>query len=146
MKVVAKNRRALFDFEVSDTLEAGMMLSGQEVKSCRSGQASLMGAYVSFLGGRPVLKNAKIPLYRFASDVDGYDPNRDRTLLLSKRECEKLQALSQERGVSIVPLEMRAGKHVKLFLAIGRGRKKIDKRERIKERDMDRRMRSGREF
>lgn len=146
MKVVAQNRRARFDLEITDTIEAGMMLTGQEVKSCRAGQASLAAAYVSFHGGKPLLKNAKIPPYRFASGLDSYDPDRDRPLLISKRESEKLASLTQERGVTVVPLEMRAGKYIKLLLGIGKGRKRIDKRERIKEKDMERKMRKGGDY
>ncbi len=146
MKVVSKNRRATFDFEVVDTIEAGMILTGQEVKSCRSGNVHLAGAYVSFLGGKPVLKQAKISPYAFASGIDGYDPQRDRMLLISKKEMAKLQTLTDQKGMTIVPLEMRAGKYIKLLLAVGRGRKQIDKRQRIKERDVDRKMRQGREI
>ncbi len=146
MKVVAKNRRALFDFEILETIEAGMILTGQEAKSVRMGHANLAGAYVSFLHGKPILKNASISPYAFASNLDGYDPGRERPLLLKKREIEKLNAQTAERGISIVPLEIRAGKFIKIALGIGRGQKRLDKRQKIKERDMDRRMRTGREL
>ncbi len=145
MKLVAANRRAKFDFELSDTIEAGMILTGQEVKACRAGQVTIAGSYVSFLGGKPLLKQAKIAPYKHASGLDGYEPARDRHLLLSKSQIAKLQTASNEKGISIVPLEVRAGKFIKVMLGIGRGRKRIDKRERIKEKEMGRRLRMGKE-
>lgn len=143
MKTVAQNRRARFDLDIIETVTAGIALTGQEVKSCRLGQASLMGSYVSFLHGTPVLKNVNIPRYRYSSPVEGYDPMRDRRLLLSKKDISRLEALTQERGMALVPLAMTAGTFVKLELGIGRGRKNIDKRQRIRERETDRRMRRG---
>lgn len=145
VKVVAQNRRARFDFEITDTLEAGIILSGQEVKSCRNGNVNLAGAYVSFLGDKPILKRAKISPYAFATVTD-YDPERDRELLLKKPEATRLEAATEEKGMSIVPLEIRAGKFIKVLLGIGRGRKKIDKRQKIKEREIGRKIREGREY
>lgn len=146
MKVVAINRRARFDFEILDTVEAGIVLTGQEVKSCRAGNAHLAGAYVSFLGGKPVLKKASIAPYKFALPLPSYDPLRDRPLLLKRNEARKLEAASEEKGMAMVPLEMRAGRFIKVLVGIGRGRKRIDKRQRIKERETGRRLREGREI
>lgn len=145
MKVVADNRRARFDYAISDTLEAGVMLTGQEVKACRAGQVNLAGAYVTFLRDRPVLKKIKISPYKFASGLDDYDPERDRPLLLKKSEQRKLQSAVEEKGVTVIPLEVRAGKFIKVLIGLGRGRKKYDKRQKIKERETGRRMREGRE-
>lgn len=142
MKVVAKNRKATFDYEVTDTVEAGLLLTGQEVKSCRLGQISLMGSYVSFAGGRPVLKQAKISPYTYAGNMKDYDPGRDRPLLMTKTQVQKLEAAQSEKGISIIPLEVRAGKFIKLLIAVGKGRKRIDKRQRIKEREVGRRLRT----
>ncbi len=142
MKTVAQNRRARYDYEIQDTLEAGIVLTGAEVKSVRGGHVQLQGAYVSFLGGRPVLKNASIAKYAFATD-DGYEPKRDRLLLLKKSELGRLQAASAEKGIAIIPLDMRAGRYAKLTLGIGRGRKRVDKRQRIKEREIGRKLREG---
>jgi SsrA-binding protein len=142
MKTVAHNRRARFDFAFSDTLLAGMILTGPEVKSCRAGHVDLSGAYVSFLGPTPVLKQCTIAPYRFAVP-DAFDPKRDRPLLLSKKDIERLKSASNEKGVSVIPLEVQAGKHVKILLGIGRGRKTIDKRQRIKEKDIEKRLRRG---
>ena len=145
MKVVARNQRARFDYEILETIEAGIILTGQEVKSARGGHISLAGAYVSFLSDKPVLKNAKIQPYKYASDLGGYEPDRDRGLLLRKRECDRLIGTAQERGVSIIPLEVRSGRTVKILLGVGRGRKKADKRQRIREREVERRLRRGEE-
>ncbi len=146
MKVVAQNRRARFDYEILETVEAGIVLTGQEVKSCRAGHVNLSGAYVSFLGGRPTLKKAKIQKYRYAGDIGAYDPERDRPLLLKKREADRLLGKAQEKGITVLPLEVRASHHIKVLLGLGRGRKKHDKRERIKERDLQRRLKRGEEM
>jgi SsrA-binding protein len=146
MKTVAQNRRARFDYEISDTLEAGIVLSGQEVKSCRMGHVDLRGSYVSFSGGKPILKGAKIMKYQFASQLDDYEPGHDRPLLLKKSEIEKLQALAQEKGNTIIPMEVRLGRYIKVVLAVAKGRKTVDKRARIKERDVERRLKKGLEI
>lgn len=146
MKVVAQNRRARYDYEIVDTVEAGMMLIGSEVKSCRMGNVNLSGAYVSLLTGEPILKNANIAPYAFASGQEEYEPGRDRRLLLKKSEVRKLQAALAEQGVSLVPLEVRAGRHIKVILGLGKGRKRIDKRQRIRERDITRKMQKGQEY
>ena len=146
MKSVAANRRARFDYEISDTLEAGIVLSGQEVKACRAGQVDLRGSYVSFHNGKPVLKQAKIMKYSFASEPVEYEPAHDRPLLLKKAEADKLQALSAEKGITIIPLEVRIGKYIKVLLGIAKGRKTVDKRARIKERDTERRLKQGKDI
>ncbi len=144
MKTVAQNRRARFDYEIIQTIEAGIILTGPEVKSCRLGHISLMGAYVSFFGGKPVLKNAKVSKYAYSADAN-HQEIRDRELLLKKTEGAKLQRALEEKGIAIVPLEIHAGRHIKVLLGLGRGRKKYDKRAKIKEREVKRRVREGRE-
>lgn len=143
MKVVAENRRARFDYEILETLEAGLTLTGAEVKSCRLGQIHLSGSYVSFLTQPPILKHAHIAPYKYAADPS-YDPHRDRPLLVKKAELRKLAALTKQQGVTVVPLEIRAGKFIKVLLGVARGRKKADKRQRIKERELERKLRQGR--
>ena len=145
MKVVAGNRKARFDYEILDTVEAGIILTGQEAKSCRMGHVNLAGSYVSFLGGKPVLKNAKISPYKQASGLEGYDPGHDRQLLLGKAEARKLEAVVAEKGMALIPLEVRAGKFIKVLIGTGRGRKRADKRQHIKEREVGRKLREGRE-
>ena len=141
MKVVAANRRAKFDYEILETVEAGIQLTGPEVKSCRLGQVNLAGSYVSFLGGKPVLKQMKISPYKYAGNMADYEPGRDRPLLMKKSELTRLEAAQAEKGVAIVPIEVRAGKFIKIAIALGRGRKRLDKRQRIKEREVSRKLR-----
>ena len=145
VKVVAQNRRAKFDLDIQETVEAGILLTGQEVKSCRLGQISLAGSYISFYSGVPTLKQAKIAPYKYASDLESYEPGRDRPLLLRKEQMRKLEAMAAEKGIAIVPLEVRAGRFIKLLLGVGKGRKRLDKRQRIREREVGRRLREGRE-
>ena len=133
MKVVAKNKKARFDYEILEEIEAGILLTGQEVKSAREGNMDLKGAYVSMMSGSPVLKNATIQPYRFASNLGDYDPGRDRELLVHKKQSARLFGLAEDRS----------GRTIKVLIGAGRGRKKIDKRNRIKERDIEKRMRRG---
>lgn len=146
MKLVAQNRRARFDYEILETFEAGMILTGPEVKSCRKGHMSLAGSYVSFFGGKPVLKGAGISKYAFTGPLVPHDEHRDRELLLRKTELGKIKRSTEEKGMTLVPLEVRAGKYIKLLVAVARGRKKMDKRQAIKERETGRRLREGREL
>ncbi len=146
MKTVAQNRRARFDYEITETLEAGIVLTGQEAKSCRGGHVDVRGAYVSFSGGKPIVKGMKIAKYAFASGIDGYEPGHDRPLLLKKAEAERLASLSAEKGISIIPMEVHLGRHIKVVLGVARGRKTVDKRARIKERDVERRLKKGEEL
>jgi SsrA-binding protein len=146
MKTVAQNRRVRYDYDITDTVEAGIMLTGQEVKSCRQGNVSLAGAYVSFLGDAPVLKSAKIAAYAYASGLESYDPGQDRRLLLKKADSARLQSAVDEKGVSVLPLEVRAGRHIKVLLGLGRGRKRHDKRQRKKDREVEKRLRKGEEY
>ncbi len=142
MKTVGQNRKARFDYEILDTVLAGIILTGSEVKSCRAGHVDLAGAYVSFMGDVPTLKHMKISPYRYSSST-AHEIGRDRTLLLSKAETKKLKDAALQKGVSAVPLEVRAGRFIKILIGIGRGRKTIDKRKVIKEREVERRLRKG---
>ena len=146
MKVVAQNRRARYDYEILETAEAGIMLTGPEVKSCRKGHINLAGAYVSFLHNTPVLKGASISKYAFTGPDVAHDEHRDRQLLLKKNEMAKLQRAVEEKGMALIPLEVKAGKYIKVTLGLGRGRKKLDKRQAIKTREIGRRLKEGREI
>ena len=126
-------------------MEAGIVLSGQEVKACRAGQVDLSGAYVSFRTGVPILRQATIQPYKRASALDGYEPGADRPLLLSKKQVEELRAMSEQDGVTVLPIEVRAGKYVKVVLAVARGRKKADKRRAIRDKEVTRALRRGTE-
>lgn len=146
MKPVAQNRRATFDYDIVDTFEAGILLEGHEVKSCRAGNVNLAGSYVSMHTGKPVLKGAKIAKYQYASGLDDYDIGRDRSLLLHKKELLKIEKELQEKGVSLIPLKVLAGKHIKVVLGLGKGKKRYDKRQKKKEQDVSRRLKRGEEY
>lgn len=146
IKTIAQNRRATYDYEIITTVTAGIQLTGQEVKSCRNGHINLAGAYVSLLSGKPILKQSTIAPYANAHNIEGYDPKQDRLLLLKQTEIKKLQATMQEKGVSLVPLKVLAGKYIKVELGLGKGKKRIDKRNIIKNRDVDRKIRSGKDY
>ncbi len=145
MKTVAVNRRARYDYDLLEKVEAGIELTGGEAKSCRMGHVNLAGSYVSFLGGKPVLKNAKISRYAYAGPEQPHADTRDRLLLLKKAESAKLERAVAEKGMALIPLEVHAGRYVKVTIAVARGRKKLDKRQAIKERETGRRLREGRE-
>lgn len=141
VKTVGQNRKARFDYQILETVLAGIMLTGAEAKSCREGHTDLAGAYVSFRGDTPVIKHLKISPYRFAAD-QGHEPERDRVLLLKQTEILRLKEQSEQKGIAVVPLEVQAGRHIKVLLGIGRGRKSIDKRHAIREREVEKRLRT----
>jgi SsrA-binding protein len=136
---LADNKKARFDYEVLETLEAGIELLGLEVKSLRTNAASLEGSYVTIRGGEAYLMQASIPPYQPSNTPTDYDPLRVRRLLLTKKEIRKLADIEAGKGLTIVPLKVyNKGKKVKLGLGIVRGKKKFDKRETIKKREADR--------
>lgn len=139
-KIVAENRRARHDYDILETAEAGIVLTGPEAKSCRMGRLSIAGAYVSFWKGVPRLKGMSIPLYPYAR-VPDYVPDRERALLLKQREAERLWSHAEQKGCTVIPLAVTAGKYVKVLLGVARGRKKYDKRQKIKEKDIGRQLR-----
>lgn len=148
MPTLAYNKRANYDYQISDKYEAGLVLFGHEVKSIKSGHISLKGAFVTIKSnkqGTPdlYLTNAHIPLYKRASTVQNYDPERPRKLLLHKNQIKHLIGKKSEQGLTLVPIKVYT-KHnlIKLEFGIGRGKKKIDKRETIKKRDTDRQIRT----
>jgi len=149
MPVLAVNKRAHFDYEIQETYEAGLTLYGHEVKSIKTGHISLKGAFVVMktAPGRPLpevfLINAHIPFYRYANNVKSYDPYRSRKLLLKKKEIAYLIGKKQTEGLTLVPIKVYT-KHslVKLEFGVGKGKKKIDKRETIKKRELNREART----
>lgn len=139
MHTLAANKRARFDFELLDTYEAGIELLGHEVKSIRAGKASLAGAHVVVRGGEAYLVNATIQPFQQANTDPAYDPERPRKLLISKKEIDLLAQKSERQGLTVVPVSMYNKKqHIKLQIAVARGKKKHDKRESIKARDTKR--------
>jgi SsrA-binding protein len=138
-KPYAYNRRARYDYEIKETLEAGIVLKGCEVKAIKTGHCSLKGSFVILKNERPYLLNASIPPYQPKNTPKDYDPNQNRQLLLNKKEIRHLIGKTKERGLTLVPIRMynRKGK-IKVEIGIGKGKKKVDKREKIKKRDIKR--------
>jgi SsrA-binding protein len=138
-KLVADNRRARFDFEILDTVEAGIVLTGSEVKSLRAGRASLSEAHAGEMRGDLWLFNVHIPEYGPASRF-GHEPKRPRKLLLHRREINRLIGAVQKEGMTIVPLKLYFNERgiAKLEIALARGKKAHDKRETEKKRDWQR--------
>ncbi len=136
-----ENKRVGFDYEILETLEAGMELLGFEVKSLRAGHGSLKGARVVARGGEAYLVGATIPPWQAANAPKSYDPERARRLLLSKKEILRVAAAESEKGLTIVPLSVYSKKRqLKLGIAIARGKKKEDKRHSIRAREEKRRI------
>lgn len=147
MPSLASNRKAFHDYSIEETLEAGLVLDGHEVKSIRGGNVSLAGAYVTLRGGEGWLRNAYVGKYKQASNLDGIDESRERKLLLNKKEILRLQDELKSKGLTLVPLEIYTSKKlIKLKIGIARGKKLYDKRESIKKkeskRSIDRTLRS----
>lgn len=141
MKSLAINKRARFDYDLTDKYEAGLVLTGQEVKSVKTGHISLKGSFVTMKNGEFFLTNASIPTYKFAGEVPGYDPTRSRKLLLKKSEINTLLGKSRSAGLTLVPIRVYTRKRlIKLEFGVGRGKKKFDKRDDIKKRDSKRRL------
>jgi SsrA-binding protein len=134
-----ENKKARFNFELLDTFEAGIELFGYEVKSLRNKQGKLEGAHVIVRGGEAYLVGASIPAFQPANAPKSYDPSRTRRLLLSKKELDALLGAESKKGLTIVPISVyNSHGLLKLSLAIARGKKDVDKRETIKERDTKR--------
>ena len=138
-KVIATHRRARFEYEILDTLEAGIVLHGPEVKSLRAGRANLSEAYGMIRRGELFLDKLHISPYEPATRAN-VNPQRERKLLVHRREIKKLLGRVKERGVTIVPLKLYFNDdgRVKVELALARGKHSYDKRESIKRREMDR--------
>jgi SsrA-binding protein len=132
------NHRAHFDYELVDHFEAGINLQGQEVKAVRLGHADLTGSFARVTGSEVYLVNAKIYPYAFARS-EHYDQNRTRKLLLHKKEILALKQKTDGSNLTIVPISVYTTRNlIKVELALGKPRKKYDKKERIKKRDIDR--------
>jgi SsrA-binding protein len=140
-KLITDNRKARHDYSIEESFEAGIVLTGTEVKSCRNGKANLNEAYAAVRDGEVWLMQCHINPYEFGNR-ENHDPVRPRKLLLNRSEIEKLDAKVAREGRTLVPLRMYF-KHglAKVEVAVARGRKSYDKRHAIAERDADRRMR-----
>jgi SsrA-binding protein len=139
-KLIVDNRRARYDYELSDRVEAGLVLSGTEVKSLRDGRASLTQSYADVRDGDVWLVGAEISVYD-RGNRSNHDPTRDRKLLMHRHEIDSLAGKVRERGYTLVPTRLywKDGR-VKVELAVGRGKEKGDKRRDIADRDAKRQM------
>ncbi len=137
MKIVAKNKRASYDYDIAERLIAGIVLAGHEVKSVKAGHISLKGSFITIHGGEAYLANAHITQYKHAANIKGYDPVQSRKILLHRREIDQMTGAIQSQGMTAVPLAVGIERGlVKVEVGIGRGKKRFDKRETIKKRDM----------
>jgi len=137
-KLIASNKKAFHDYFVLQKAEAGVALTGTEVKSLRDGKANIKDSYVIFKNGEAFLFNAHISPYSHGN-LQNHEPERNRKLLLHRREIEKLREQVVEKGLTVVPLRLyfKGGK-VKVEIAVVRGKKLYDKRETEKKRELDR--------
>lgn len=138
-RVVAQNRRARHDYFIEDTIEAGLMLLGSEVKSLRGGKASIGEAFAAEKDGELYLINAYIPEYGGANRFN-HEPKRPRKLLVHRRELHKLMGAITRDGMTLVPLDIHFNARgiAKVLLGLAKGKRKSDKRETVKERDWQR--------
>lgn len=137
---LVSNRRATHDYEILDTFETGIVLQGTEIKSIRDNGASLQEAYVKVIKNEVWLVGSNIAHYRYGN-IHNHEEKRDRKLLLHKREINRLKTATQEKGLTIIPLAfyLKQGR-IKARIALAKGKKNIDKRADIKEKDEKRRM------
>lgn len=141
MSALIENKKAFFDYEILEKFEAGLELLGFEVKALRNKQGSLLGARVIIRGGEAYVIGMEIPPYQPKNTPPDYDPQRTRKLLLKKDEIKYLLGKSEERGLTIVPIRVyNKGRVIKTEIGVARGKKKYDKREKIKKRESKRKI------
>lgn len=132
------NRKAFFEYEIIETLEAGINLYGHEVKSVRLGKADLAGSFVRIIGSEIYLVNAKIFQYQ-PGQVEGYDERRTRKLLLHKRQIISLKSKVEGQGLALIPISMYLKRgFIKIEVGLGKGKKQYEKKEAKKKRDLQR--------
>ena len=139
-KIAAQNRKARFNYEIGETFEAGIVLTGSEVKSLRTGKATIAESYADAHQGEIWLVNANIPEYKQSGPHNNHEPKRHRKLLLHKRQVNKLIGAVEREGMTLVPLKIYFNERgrAKIEIALGRGKKLHDKRETAKKRDWQR--------
>jgi SsrA-binding protein len=139
MANLVEHKKARLNYDILEEFEAGLELLGGEVKSLRAGQGKLEGSHVVIRGGEAYLVGASIPPYQVANSKTGYDAERSRRLLLTKKEIAEISSYEGQKGLTIVPLRVyNKGRNLKLAIAAARGRKAYDKRAVLKERDSKR--------
>ena len=144
---LVENKKASFDYEFLETIEAGIELLGTEVKSIKAHHGSLSGAYVAVISGELVLLGAHIPAWQAKNAKIDFDPYRTRKLLVHKKELLSLHKSLQTKGLTVIPISLYSkGRYIKAQIAVAKGKKIFDKRESIKKRDLDRESRRGENF
>lgn len=139
----SSNKKAYFDYEITQHWEAGVVLQGEEVKSLRSHPMDLNGSYISVRGNKIALIGGNIARYKQSCNMS-YEPKRERLLLVSRREIEQIHKVLDTKGVTLIPLEGYFTHNMyKIKFGTGQGKRKFDKREVIKKQDLDREMRKG---
>lgn len=142
MANLVENRKAHFNYEILDTFEAGIELFGFEAKALRAGMGSLEGSHVTIRGNEAFVIGLNIAPYQPKNTPDGYEPMRNRRLLLNKKELKELGDIESKKGLTIIPISVyNKDNRIKLSIATVRGKKKFDKRETIKKRESDREIR-----
>jgi len=140
--ILSENRKASFDYKILETYEAGIVLTGQEVKSVKNGRGNLTGAFVIIKPEGAFLLNAEIPPYQSKNALASYESSRTRPLLLKKEELKYLLGKAKEGGLTIIPLSLYSnGRRIKVAIALAQYKKKRDKREAIKKRETAREIR-----
>ncbi|MCB0727290.1 MAG: SsrA-binding protein SmpB [Ignavibacteriae bacterium] len=138
IKVITTNRKANFEYEILNKYEAGIVITGTEVKSLREGKVNLQESYGRIINDEVWIINSHINEYKYGN-INNHEPTRNRKLLLNKREIRKIRQQLQEKGLTLVPLKIYfKGSLVKVEIGIARGKKLYDKRESIKKRDIER--------
>lgn len=142
MKTLAENKKATHNYEIKKKYEAGIVLSGQEVKSAKSGKMSIKGAYVIPKHSELYLVGANIPPYQPFNVPIEYEPEQDRKLLLKKNQIDHLIGKSKEEGLTLIPLRVYTKNGlIKVEIAVAKGKKKHEKKEKLKEREAERKIR-----
>lgn len=132
------NKKAYFDYDITQKYEAGIELLGFEVKSIKKGQGSLLGSYVIIRGDEAFVMNMQIPPFQPSNTPSDYNPERSRKVLLSKKEIKELKEIDKQKGLTIVPIMVyNKGRKLKIEIGVARGKKRFDKRNTIKERETD---------
>ena len=139
MRMLVKNRKATHEYEIIDKFVAGIVLKGFETKSILQGNCSLAEGYVSIKNNEAFLKQVHVDKYRQANSFDDIDEKRDRKLLLNKSEIRKIAKSTQEKGLTVIPLDLHYSdtKKIKLTIAIAKGKKTYDKRHALKQKQID---------
>jgi SsrA-binding protein len=142
--IITINRKAKFEYEILEEFDAGIVLLGGEVKSIRNGGISLSDSFITIRGGELWIKNLKVPKYHFSHKFENHEPNREKKILLTKREILKIEKTLYNRGISCIPLSIFIKNNfIKIKIATVKGKKLWNKKQDIKNRDIERDMKKN---